>query len=80
MKEQKEIPALGHKEVKDEAVEATCTTVGKTEGSHCTTCGAVLKEQEEISALGHKEEKDEAVKATCTTDVYKRQVLKLEIP
>ena len=49
LKEQEEIPAFGHKEVKDEAVEATCTTAGKTEGSHCAICGKVLEKQEEKS-------------------------------
>lgn len=52
-KEQKVLPALGHKEVIDVAKEATCTEVGKTEGKHCSVCNAVLKEQEDIPALGH---------------------------
>ena len=63
-----EIPALGHKEVTDEAVEPTCTTEGKTEGSHCSRCNEVLVAQETIEALGHKEVTDEAVEPTCTTD------------
>jgi len=50
----------------DEAVAATCTVVGKTEGSHCAICGEVLTAQEEVAALGHKEVVDEAVAATCT--------------
>ena len=47
------IPATGHTEVTDAAVEATCTVDGKTEGSHCSTCKKVLKEQNVIPALGH---------------------------
>ena len=47
-----EIAASGHQEVKDPAVEATETTEGKTEGSHCGVCGAILKAQESIPALG----------------------------
>ena len=47
------IPAKGHTEVTDPAVEATCTKSGKTEGSHCTVCGEVIKAQEEIAPLGH---------------------------
>lgn len=61
-----EIPALGHTEVIDEAVAATCEIPGKTEGSHCSLCGAIIKKQEETPALGHKEVKDAAVAATCT--------------
>ncbi len=60
-----EIPALGHTEVTDEALAATCETPGKTEGSHCSLCGAIIKEQEEIPATGHKEVTDEAVAPTC---------------
>ncbi len=61
------IPALGHVEVKDAAVAATCTTPGKTEGKHCSRCNTVLTAQTNIAALGHEEVKDAAVAATCTT-------------
>ena len=61
-----EVPALGHKEVADAGVHATCTEKGLTEGSHCEVCNAVIKAQEEIPALGHKEVTDAAVHATCT--------------
>lgn len=61
-----EIPAFGHTEVIDEAVAATCEIPGKTEGSHCSLCGAIIKKQEETPALGHKEVKDAAVAVTCT--------------
>lgn len=37
----------------DTAVEPTCTTPGKTEGSHCSMCGYVIKAQREIPAKGH---------------------------
>lgn len=47
------VPATGHTEVTDEAVEATCTEAGKTEGSHCSVCETVFKAQEEIPAIGH---------------------------
>ena len=61
------LPAVGHTEVADAAVEATCETAGKTEGSHCTTCGKVLKAQETIPAKGHTAVTDAGVKATCET-------------
>jgi len=47
------IPALGHKEVEDPAVEATCTADGKTEGSHCSVCGEILIEQSIVPAFAH---------------------------
>ena len=47
------IPATGHTEVEDAAIAATCTTAGKTAGSHCSVCNAVIKAQEEIPATGH---------------------------
>ena len=42
-----------HQIVIDEAINATCTTVGLTEGSHCETCGLILREQVKIAKLGH---------------------------
>ena len=47
------IGAKGHTIVTDKAVAATCTTAGKTEGSHCSVCGKVIKAQTEIKAKGH---------------------------
>lgn len=43
-----EILALGHTWVEDPAVEPTETSVGYTQGSHCSVCGAVLQAQEVI--------------------------------
>ena len=45
--------ATGHTEVVDEAVEATCTETGLTEGKHCSVCGAVLVAQETVEAKDH---------------------------
>ena len=59
------VPALGHTEVIDNAVEATCTDSGLTEGKHCSVCEAVLVAQEVIPALGHTEVIDNAVEADC---------------
>lgn len=48
------IPATGHTIVNDAAVAATCTTSGKTAGSHCSVCNAVIVQQKTIPATGHK--------------------------
>ena len=60
------VPATGHTEVVDAAVEATCTKPGKTEGKHCSVCSTVLVEQTTVLAKGHTEVIDAAVEATCT--------------
>ena len=49
-----EISATGHKNVVDNAIAATCEKKGKTEGSHCSVCGAVIVAQKDIPAIGHK--------------------------
>ena len=65
--ESKSLSAKGHTEVVDKAIHATCTTDGKTEGSHCSVCGAVIKAQEIIKATGHKFGNWTTIKpATCT--------------
>ena len=65
--ESKSLSAKGHTEVVDKAIPATCTTDGKTEGSHCSVCGAVIKAQEIIKATGHKFGNWTTTKsATCT--------------
>ncbi len=69
------IEALGHQEVIDEAIAPTETMEGKTEGSHCGVCGAILKEQQVIPATGGNKDPEEHIHryqesvtkpATCT--------------
>ena len=63
------IPATGHMETVDAAVEPTCTVPGKTEGKHCSACGQVLTAQEEIPALGHSWDAGTLTEApNCTED------------
>ncbi|MCM1391833.1 MAG: leucine-rich repeat domain-containing protein, partial [Ruminococcus sp.] len=48
------IAKTAHTPVTDKAVSATCTTAGKTVGSHCSECGTVIKAQTTVKARGHK--------------------------
>ena len=52
--------ALGHKEVIDNAVSATCTKSGLSEGKHCSVCNTVIVAQEIIPAT------HQYTDATCT--------------
>ena len=45
--------ALGHKEVVDNAVSATCTETGLTEGKHCSICNTVIVKQKTVDKLPH---------------------------
>lgn len=57
---------LPHTEAIDEAVAATCTGTGLTEGKHCSVCNTILVKQEKVAALGHDMQKEIAeVPATC---------------
>ena len=62
------IAAKGHIEIIDAYIAATCTTEGKTEGTHCSRCNTVLVAQTTISELGHTEIIDVAIPVTCVTD------------
>ena len=57
-----------HTVVVDEAIEATCTEEGKTEGSHCSVCNEVFVAQETIAKKEHTVVVDEAVAPTTETE------------
>lgn len=69
------IEALGHKEVIDAEIPATCTEEGETEGSHCERCGKVLRRQESIPTTNHKWSDWKVIKeSTCTDKGSKTRV------
>ena len=60
--------ATAHEPVTDAAVDSTCTAVGKTEGSHCGVCGAVITAQKDVATVSHTFSEWETVSApTCTS-------------
>ena len=61
-----DLPPKGHTEVLDEAIPATCTESGLTEGSHCSECKKVIIPQEVIGLKPHNEVTDTGTPATCT--------------
>ena len=62
-----EIPANGHVNTVIEAVPATCTKKGLTDGVKCVTCEKVLVSPVDTPMLGHNVKALKAVAATCTT-------------
>ena len=64
--EETAVKATGHKEAIIDAVDATCTETGLTEGVYCDVCDTVLIEQEVVPVIDHKTVTDKEVKATCT--------------
>ena len=54
--------------MKDEAVAATCTEDGLTEGSHCSVCGKNVKKGEIIPAKGHTAGEWQVIKVATTTE------------
>lgn len=67
--------ALGHKTVVDKAVEATCTSTGLTEGSHCSVCNEMLKAQTVVPVKGHNYE-EKTASGSCEEDGYKTYTCK----
>ena len=66
-----------HTPVEDPAVEATCATEGKTAGSHCGVCNAVITEQQTIPALLHDYEAEVIKEATCSMTGEKKLTCKV---
>lgn len=63
------VQPTGHTVVIDPAVPTACTENGKTEGSHCSVCNAILKAQESVPATGHSfADWIVTVKPTCTKE------------
>lgn len=61
----------GHTEVIDPATAATCSSVGKTEGAHCSVCGTVTKAQSELPMLDHVYIGTVTTEATCAEEGVK---------
>ena len=60
------INPIGHSLVTDKAVAATCTSNGKTSGSHCERCGEVVVAQNSVQATGHQYDTGVVIEeATC---------------
>ena len=64
------LSALGHTEVADPSVPATCTQSGLTEGRYCSVCGSILTRQTIIPATGHNYAAVKVVAPTCTENGY----------
>lgn len=65
--ESRAIPAKGHTSVTVAGKAATCTSAGLTDGTKCSTCGAVIKAQQTIPAKGHTIVTIPGKEATCTS-------------
>ncbi len=68
----KNVPATEHTIVIDNAVEATCTETGLTEGKHCSSCNEVILAQTERPKLEHTYSGD--FDATCEICGFTRKV------
>lgn len=66
--ETREIKHYNHETRMVYAVEATCTTPGKTDGVQCIRCKKVLAGCEEVPARGHKPVRVDGYRAECLKD------------
>ena len=61
--------AADHTLVIDKAVDATCKSVGKTAGSHCSICGMVLVAQQTIPMKEHADLDGDGIFECCDNSV-----------
>ena len=61
--EQYSVGALGHHYVDTEGYDSTCTSKGKTAGTHCVNCGDVTKASKDIDKKPHEYQNDICI--TC---------------
>ena len=67
------IDVLSHTVVTDAGFDATCTEFGKTDGSHCASCGITIEAQDVIAPIGHNfDQIDVLENAFCNVDGVKR--------
>ena len=64
------LPMTEHTVVTDPAVAASCTHSGRSEGSHCSVCGAVLISQKEVPPTEHTRVAAQTVSPSCTENGY----------
>ena len=62
------IDKLPHTPISDPAIAATCTTAGRTAGSHCSACNVTLSGLEQVPALGHNLVVTPGKQPTASTD------------
>ena len=64
------VTVTDHAPVTDEAVEATCTATGLTEGAHCSICNKILTAQTQTPMIPHTY--DDRYDALCNVCGYER--------
>ncbi len=63
-----EYDLIAHSEAIDEAIPATCTESGLTEGKHCSVCDYVILKQNIVDATGHRN--DVGLTMICDSEEY----------
>lgn len=69
-----DIPKNGHSPVKDPGQAPSCSSTGKTDGSHCSVCGTVIVAQTDLPMTAHTPVPHEGKKPTYTTPGYEPYV------
>ena len=65
------LSSYGHTEVIDTAVQATCTTDGKTEGKHCSVCNAIIVAQTTIPSTHNYDNGKISTPTSCKAEGIK---------